>query len=110
MAVKIGVMVGGVTVWTMATFSCGMSQTYWQLMGARMFVGAGESSLTPAAWSMLADYFPPDKLALPTSIYLMGPYLGGGLAQIGGAEVPRPRCPARRQKRRPRLRRCAADR
>ena len=36
--------------------------------------------LTPAAWSLLADYFTADKLARPVSFFLMGPYLGGGLA------------------------------
>jgi MFS family permease len=84
---RIGVAIGGVVVWTMATFSSGISQNYMQLMASRMFVGAGESALSPAAFSMLADYFPPDKLARATSIYLMGPYLGGGLAMIGGAYV-----------------------
>ena len=84
---RIAVLIGGVLVWTVATFSCGISQTYSQLMYARMFVGAGEASVAPAAWSLLADYFPPEKLARPTSIFLMGPYLGGGLALIGGATV-----------------------
>ena len=84
---RIAVLVGGVLIWTIATFSCGMSQTYNQLASARMFVGVGEASVAPAAWSLLADYFPSDKLARPTSIFLMGPYLGGGLALIGGATV-----------------------
>ena len=84
---RIGVAIGGVVVWTAATFSSGISQSYTQLMVSRMFVGAGESALSPAAFSMLADYFPPDKLARATSIYLMGPYLGGGLAMIGGASL-----------------------
>ena len=82
---RIAVLVGGVFVWAGATIASGLSQNYGQLMAARMVVGTGEASVSPAAWSLLADYFPPDKLALPTSIFLMGPYLGGGLALMGGA-------------------------
>ena len=52
-----------------------------------MGVGAGEASVTPASWSLLADYFPEDNRALPVSIFLMGPYLGAGLSLILGAEV-----------------------
>jgi len=84
---RIAVLIGGVVVWTLATFTCGLANSYNQLMMARMFVGAGEASLTPAAYSMLADFFPADKLARPVSVFLMGPYIGGGLAMIGGASV-----------------------
>ena len=54
---------------------------------ARMGIGGGEASVTPASWSLLADYFPPEKRALPVSIFLMGPYLGAGLSLLLGAEV-----------------------
>ena len=84
---RIAVLVGGVLIWSITTFACGMASSYAQLLIARMGVGTGEAAVTPAAWSMLADYFPPDKLARPVSVFLMGPYLGGGLALIGGAEV-----------------------
>ncbi len=84
---RVVVLVIGVGVWSVTTFACGMAGNYAQLLLARMGVGAGEASVTPAAWSLLADYFPPHKLARPVSFYLMGPYLGGGLALIGGAYV-----------------------
>ena len=73
---RILVLIGGVLVWSVATFACGMSSTYSQLLIARMGVGVGEASVTPAAWSLLADYFSPEKLARPVSFFLMGPYLG----------------------------------
>jgi MFS family permease len=84
---RIFVLIGGVIIWTGATVASGLSQNYGQLMAARMVVGGGEASTSPASWSLLADFFPPDKLALPTSIFLMGPYLGGGLALMGGASA-----------------------
>ena len=84
---RVFITTGGILVWSMTTIACGLSRNYVQLLFARFGVGAGEAALTPAAWSVLADYFRPEKLALPISVYLMGPYLGAGLAMIAGAQV-----------------------
>ena len=84
---RIRVLVIGILVWTISCVTCGLAKNFWQLGMARMGVGAGEASVTPASWSLLADYFPEDKRALPVSIFLMGPYLGAGLSLILGAEV-----------------------
>ena len=84
---RVFIMIGGVLVWSATTIACGLSRNYVQLLFARFGVGAGEAALTPAAWSVLADYFKPEKNALPLRVYLMGPYLGAGLAMIAGAEV-----------------------
>ena len=84
---RVAIMIGGVLVWSATTLACGLSGNYTQLLLARLGVGAGEAALTPAAWSVLADYFRPERLSLPVSVYLMGPYLGAGLAMIAGAEI-----------------------
>jgi MFS family permease len=84
---RVAIMIGGVLVWSVTTVACGLSRNYLQLLLARLGVGAGEAALSPAAWSVLADYFHPDKLARPISVYLMGPYIGAGIAMIVGAEV-----------------------
>ena len=84
---RIRVLVIGILVWTISCVTCGLAKNFWQLGVARMGVGAGEASVTPASWSLLADYFPENKRALPVSIFLMGPYLGAGLSLILGAEV-----------------------
>lgn len=79
----------GVIFWSVACIACGLSRNYGQLLLARMGVGAGEASLTPACWSLLADYFPEERRSFPVSCFLMGPYLGAGLSMILGAEVIR---------------------
>ncbi len=84
---RIRVLVIGILVWTVSCATCGLAKNFWQLGVARMGVGAGEASVTPASWSLLADYFSEEKRALPVSIFLMGPYLGAGLSLILGAEV-----------------------
>lgn len=84
---RIRVLIIGILVWTVSCVSCGLARNFWQLGVARVGVGAGEASVTPASWSLLADYFPEEKRALPVSLFLMGPYLGAGLSLILGAEV-----------------------
>ncbi|MGA1371139.1 MAG: spinster family MFS transporter [Pseudomonadales bacterium] len=84
---RVRIMIWGVLAWSATTIACGLSRNYWQLLIARTGVGAGEATLSPAAWSVLADYFPPDRLSRPISVYLMGPYIGAGIAMIAGAEV-----------------------
>ena len=39
-----------------------MARNYWQLFLARMGVGVGEAALSPPAYSLIADYFPKDRL------------------------------------------------
>lgn len=80
------IVAGGVVFWSLATAACGLANSFRELFIARAAVGTGEAALTPAAWSMMADYFPPERRSFPISIFLMGPYLGAGLSMIlGGA-------------------------
>ena len=77
----------GVAVWSVMTAACGLSKTYWQLFLTRVGVGVGEATLSPAAYSMMADYFPPKKLAKAIGVYCMGLYGGAGLAMLAGSAV-----------------------
>lgn len=77
----------GVATWSLMTALCGAAKNFWQLFLARVGVGVGEATLSPAAFSMLADYFPVHKLARAFSVYSMGVYLGAGLAMIIGGLV-----------------------
>jgi MFS family permease len=53
----------------------------------RMGVGVGEATLSPAAYSLIADYFPPNRRSTAMSVYSMGIYIGSGLAFILGGMV-----------------------
>jgi len=51
-------------------------------------VGIGEASATPAAFSMISDYFSPKVRATVLAIYSSGIYLGSGIGLfLGGAIV-----------------------
>ena len=77
----------GVFFWSIMTCLCGFAQSFWQLFLARIGVGVGEASLSPAAYSLISDYFSEEKLGRALSIYSMGVTLGGGMAFIIGGMV-----------------------
>ena len=77
----------GVATWSLMTAVCGITRGYWQLFAARVGVGVGEAALSPAAYSMIADLFPPQKLGRALSVYTTGAFVGAGLAFIIGGTV-----------------------
>jgi MFS family permease len=77
----------GLILWSVMTGLCGTAARYGQLLLYRIGVGVGEASLSPAAYSMIADYFPPDRRATAISVYSMGIYLGSGIAFLVGGLV-----------------------
>ena len=76
----------GLALWSTMTVASGFASTLGQLTAARIGVGIGEASASPAAYSMIADSFPKERRATALSIYSAGLYIGGALSlPIGGA-------------------------
>lgn len=74
----------GMVVWCLATAACGLARTFHELFAARMLVGVGEAVLSPAAYSMIADYFPKERRSRAASVYSMAIPVGGGAALVFG--------------------------
>jgi len=81
------IIAAGVLIWSIAATFCGLARNAWQLFFARMGVGVGEATLSPAAYSMLTDGFPPEKRGRAFSIYNMGISIGSGIALLVGGLV-----------------------
>ncbi|MGU7784670.1 spinster family MFS transporter [Burkholderia sp. PU8-34] len=77
----------GIALWSVATAACGLSQHFLHMFAARMGVGVGEAALSPAAYSMLADSFPKEKLGRAVAVYSLGSFIGGGVAFLVGGYV-----------------------
>jgi MFS family permease len=78
----------GVAVWSIMTMACGLTHNYWQLFLTRIGVGVGEGTLSPAAYSIIADTFPRKRLGIAMGVYNFATSVGGGLAfMIGGYVV-----------------------
>lgn len=81
------IIAAGIVCWSLMTAACGLARQFSQLFAARVGVGVGEAALSPAAFSLISDLFPPDKLGRALSIYSAGAIVGGGVAFIIGGIV-----------------------
>lgn len=78
----------GLSFWSAMTALSGFAQNFTHLAVCRFGVGIGEASATPAAFSMISDYFSPKVRATVLAIYSSGIYLGSGIGLfLGGAIV-----------------------
>ena len=78
----------GLTLWSGMTALSGFASNFGQLAAARVGVGVGEASASPAAYSLLADWFPKEKRATALAIYSSGIFIGAGLSfAISGVVV-----------------------
>ena len=82
-----------VLVWSAMTAACGLAWNYLCLLAARAGTGAGEGALSPAAQSMLADYFPKERLPGALGLYSMGIYSATASRSCSVAPLPPRRCP-----------------
>jgi MFS family permease len=80
-------IVASIGLWCVMTSVCGLTRTFGQLFGARIGVGVGEAGLSPAGYSLIADYFPPNRRSVALGVYTIGIYLGSGLAILGGGAL-----------------------
>ncbi len=82
-----GVLFTAVTGWSLGALASGLSRSFAQLFAARSTVGALEAAINPSAYAMLSELFPPRKLALPMSIFVLGGNLGSGMSFLLGGVV-----------------------
>ena len=79
------VIVAGATTWGATTAGCAFADSFAILLMCRIGVGLGEAALVPAALSLIADLFPRDRRALPTSIFVtIGACGAAGAMVVGG--------------------------
>jgi MFS family permease len=77
----------GITFWSLMTALCGLAQNFIQLFLFRMGIGVGEIVHGPATYSMMADYFPREKLPRAIAVMQLGFIAGNGAALLLGAFV-----------------------
>jgi len=74
----------GLICWSAATFASGLAGVFAILFVARMFIGVGEATLSPAGFSIISDYFSKEKLPGPISVFTGSGFVGSGIALILG--------------------------
>ena len=66
----------GIVLWSITTAVSGMAKSFWMLFIPRIFIGIGESVLTPTALSLLSDRFPKINMGLVSGVYYLAVPLG----------------------------------
>lgn len=69
-------------VWSALTAASGLARDFVSLAIPRIFIGVGESALTPTSMSLLADRFPPERRGFASGFYYMGVPIGVGVSLL----------------------------
>lgn len=77
----------GLGFWSTMTALSGLASGFVPLALARIGVGIGEASASPAAFSLLSDYFPRARRATALAIYQSGIYVGMGASLVAGGAI-----------------------
>lgn len=72
----------GLFLWSVLTAASGAAKGFVSMAIPRMFIGVGESALTPTAMSMLADRFPASRLGFASGFYYLGVPVGVGVSLL----------------------------
>ena len=81
------IMTGALTIWSAMTAICGLATNFWQLFAARLGVGVGEAGGVAPAYSLIADFFPPEQRARALSIYSFGIPIGSAIGIVFGGVI-----------------------
>jgi MFS family permease len=74
---RVNIIALSIAFWSAATALTGLAKSFTHLLIARVCVGVGEAGCSPPAYSLISDYFEPERRARAMSIYSMG--IGGGV-------------------------------
>ena len=69
-------------VWSVATWSTGLAQSYGGLLAARVLVGAGEAGYNPAGYALIAAWYPQRLRGTMVGLFNMAQPLGVGMGLI----------------------------
>lgn len=73
---RVSIIALSLFVWSVFTALTGFARSFTHLLLARVAVGIGEAGCTPAAHSIISDYFTRERRSRALSIYSMGIYGG----------------------------------
>ena len=81
------IMTAALVIWSGMTALSGLATNFWQLFCARLGVGVGEAGGVAPAYSLIADYFPPNQRARAMSVYSFGIPIGSAIGIVFGGVI-----------------------
>lgn len=84
---RVRIILIGAATWSVATLVSGWASSLGFLIALRMALGLSQAALSPAVYSLLADWFSPQKRATVFSVYASAIFIGVGLSFLIGGSV-----------------------
>jgi len=84
---RIRIIAAGCVLWSLATAATGLAAGPLSLGLARIGVGVGEAAFVAPAYSLLTDYFKPERRGLAFAILGLATYFGQIAGQAGGPAI-----------------------
>jgi MFS family permease len=81
---RVSIIALALVVWSGFTALCGVAASFTQLLLYRVGVGVGEAGCSPAAHSLISDYYPPRKRSSALAVYSFGIPLGAMIGAVAG--------------------------
>ncbi|MEJ5979623.1 MFS transporter [Novosphingobium sp. PS1R-30] len=82
---RVRMLAVAMAMWCLGLLLAAFSQGLWLLVGSKAVLGIANAMTLPAAMSLLADYFAPERRAMATMSYGLGQGFGqAGAVFIGG--------------------------
>jgi MFS family permease len=86
-SVRTWILGAGCFIWSLFTLLCGKAPNFGIMAIARMGVGVGEAAGAPPSYSIVSDYFPPEKRGLALALFSLGVPFGMALGAWMGPEI-----------------------
>jgi MFS family permease len=92
---RVRIIAAACAIWSLFSAACGLAGNFTALAIARMGVGIGEAGGSPPSYSLISDYFPPNRRGVGLALYslgvplgtMLGSFLGAGIAVVYGWRV-----------------------
>lgn len=84
---RVSIMAAACGIWSLFTAGCGLATSFTQLALSRVMVGAGEAGGSPPSYSLISDYFPPEKRGTALAIYSLGVPVGSAVGVAAGGWI-----------------------
>ena len=84
---RVRIIATACAVWSLFSAACGLAVSFPTLALARLGVGLGEAGGSPPSYSVIADYFPPQRRGVGLAIYSLGVPLGSMIGSAAGAWI-----------------------
>lgn len=69
-------------LWSACTLISGLIPNFWIFLLMRIALGLFQAFMNPTAYSMIADFFPPERRTFANAVFGLSIYFGGAMASL----------------------------